>query len=307
MDITFSIVNQTITRTDQAAVVAGSRGYLYAAFSFSDDWHGLIKTAQFKRDDIVMDMLLVNDRCTVPRELLAKQGIIQVTVFGGDLITVNQAAIPVQPTGMSLANTPALLPTPSYYAQVVQALGVPGPQGPKGDKGDAGEMTIGTVTTLAPGEPATVTNSGTSTDAVLDIAIPAGYDGSAVPIDDASSAADRVLSASYIKGQLAEKANKAQEDWITPTLLNEWEIYSINFPVGYMKDEFGFVHVKGAVKNGTTRVVFILPSGYRPPNNCILNKIEITGVHIEITVLGEVRIQNYTSSPMSLQFSFKAV
>lgn len=138
MDITFSIVNQTITRTDQAAVVAGSRGYLYAAFSFSDDWHGLIKTAQFKRDDIVMDMLLVNDRCTVPWELLAKQGIIQVTVFGGDLITVNQAAIPVQPTGMSQANTPALLPTPSYYAQVIKALGKPGPKGDTGPKGETG-------------------------------------------------------------------------------------------------------------------------------------------------------------------------
>lgn len=83
------------------------------------------------------------------------------------------------------------LPTDTdYWAIIVQ-------------KGDAGEMTIGTVTTLAPGEPATVTNSGTSTDAVLNLGIPAGYDGSEVPIDDASTAADRVLSAGYIKGQLA--------------------------------------------------------------------------------------------------------
>ena len=67
------------------------------------------------------------------------------------------------------------LPTDTdYWAIVVQ-------------KGDTGEMTIGTVTTLDPGESATVTNIGTSTDAVLDIGIPAGYDGSAVPIDDASS------------------------------------------------------------------------------------------------------------------------
>ena len=193
MDITFSIANQTITRKDQATVVAGSRGYLYAAFSFSEDWHGLIKTAQFKRDDIVMDMLLVNDRCTVPWELLAKQGIIQVTVFGGDLITVNQAAIPVQPTGMSQANTPALLPTANYYAQVVQALGVPGPQGPQGVPGPQGPQ----------GDK--------------------GDDGSAVPIDDASTAGDRVLSAQYIKAQLS-----AIEDVALSRQLKYW-----NRPAAY--------------------------------------------------------------------------
>ena len=43
-----------------------------------------------------------------------------------------------------------------------------------GPKGDTGELAVGTVTTLAPGEDATVTNSGTSTDAVLDFGIPAG-------------------------------------------------------------------------------------------------------------------------------------
>ena len=64
----------------------------------------------------------------------------------------------------------------------------------------AGEMTIGAATTLDPGESATVTNIGTSTDAVLDIGIPAGYDGSAVPIDDASTAADPVIKEPILKG-----------------------------------------------------------------------------------------------------------
>lgn len=43
-----------------------------------------------------------------------------------------------------------------------------------GPKGDTGELAIGTVTTLAAGASATVTNSGTSTDAVLDFGLPAG-------------------------------------------------------------------------------------------------------------------------------------
>jgi hypothetical protein len=41
-------------------------------------------------------------------------------------------------------------------------------------KGDTGELVIGTVTTVTHGNPATVANSGTSTDAILDFDIPAG-------------------------------------------------------------------------------------------------------------------------------------
>jgi VCBS repeat-containing protein len=44
----------------------------------------------------------------------------------------------------------------------------------KGDKGDTGEMTVGTVTTVLFGEPPTITNIGTTTDAILDFEIPAG-------------------------------------------------------------------------------------------------------------------------------------
>jgi hypothetical protein len=40
-----------------------------------------------------MDMLLVDNRCMVPWELLSASGKIAVTVFGGNLITVNQAVI----------------------------------------------------------------------------------------------------------------------------------------------------------------------------------------------------------------------
>lgn len=44
----------------------------------------------------------------------------------------------------------------------------------KGEKGNTGEIAVGEVTTVAYTEPATVTNSGTSTDAVLDFDIPQG-------------------------------------------------------------------------------------------------------------------------------------
>jgi hypothetical protein len=50
-------------------------------------------------------------------------------------------------------------------------------QGERGEAGQAATITIGTVTTLPAGSQATVTNSGTSTDAVLNFGIPRGQDG----------------------------------------------------------------------------------------------------------------------------------
>ena len=54
------------------------------------------------------------------------------------------------------------------------------------------------------------------------------------------------------------------EDWIIPTLLNSWVKITTN-DVRYMKDAFGFVHIRGEIMGGTNAVeVFTLPVGYRP-------------------------------------------
>lgn len=62
-------------------------------------------------------------------------------------------------------------------------------KGPKGDKGDTGDtgsrgagatVTIGSITTTAYGGNASVTNSGTETDAVLDFVLPQGAPGETV-------------------------------------------------------------------------------------------------------------------------------
>lgn len=55
--------------------------------------------------------------------------------------------------------------------------GEDGKDGEDGDDGKAATVRIGTVTTLEPGSMATVTNSGTTTDAVLNFGIPRGADG----------------------------------------------------------------------------------------------------------------------------------
>ena len=57
-------------------------------------------------------------------------------------------------------------------------------------RGEAATITIGNVTTSAPGTPATVTNRGTSSAAVLDFVLPRGKDGAdgGVTVDDTLSA-----------------------------------------------------------------------------------------------------------------------
>lgn len=64
------------------------------------------------------------------------------------------------------------------------AEGATGPQGPQGATGATGQsanISIGTVTTLSAGSEATVVNSGTSMDAVLDFGIPQGATGATGP------------------------------------------------------------------------------------------------------------------------------
>lgn len=58
----------------------------------------------------------------------------------------------------------------------------------------------------------------------------------------------------------------AQQAWQSPTFQNGWINYGSSFETaGYMKDELGFVHLKGMVKNGTAgAAIFTLPVGYRP-------------------------------------------
>lgn len=52
--------------------------------------------------------------------------------------------------------------------------------------------------------------------------------------------------------------------FIAPTLINSWVNYGSGFNIaGYIKDIFGFVHLRGLVRNGSG-AIFTLPAGYRP-------------------------------------------
>jgi hypothetical protein len=64
-------------------------------------------------------------------------------------------------------------------------------------------------------------------------------------------------------------AKKQQETWHDLGLVNGWvNVGDGNATAQYMKDEMGFVHIKGYIKGGLTAygnwIAYPLPSGYRP-------------------------------------------
>lgn len=125
MQLEFNVNEQIITHTNpEKKVVANSQNYLYAKFTFSEDWLGVKKTALFKKVDIyskatgkAYKMLLENDMCRVPHEVIENPAF-QVSVFGGDRITANRAEIVVIKSGYEEGTTPEE-PTPDIYTQIL--------------------------------------------------------------------------------------------------------------------------------------------------------------------------------------------
>lgn len=117
MYLRFNVESQHLTRTDRSIVVARSENYLKAKFDFSPDWDGVTKTGVFTNGGRVYNVILDNDECFVPTEVIRK-GCFTVSVFGGDLITADVVTIRVEPSGYEIGGSPEP-PTPEVYEQVI--------------------------------------------------------------------------------------------------------------------------------------------------------------------------------------------
>ena len=116
--------------------------------------------------------------------------------------------------------------------------------------------------------------------------------------------------------ELNKKANKTQEAWITPTLLNGWYAIRPLEPPQYMKDEFGFVHFRGAISKGasaTSNVAFKLPTRYCPNVQTSFGIPEIAvspkSLAVSISVSGNVDFAGAASNSWYAisSITFKAV
>ena len=95
---TFDIKNQTISRTDNFHPVSGSRNYLTAKFSFSEDWTDTEKTALFRvmpDGETLRSSIDATGICDVPEAVLdgSWPRVLTVSVVGtgdGKRITTNR-------------------------------------------------------------------------------------------------------------------------------------------------------------------------------------------------------------------------
>ena len=107
------------------------------------------------------------------------------------------------------------------------AKGDTGPRGPQGEKGTNATVYVGTTSTLNPGSQATVYNSGTDSNAVLNFGIPKGDKGDTGPMptiaQTTGQAIDQVMSQKATTDALNTKqatitnSNKLSADLVTDT------------------------------------------------------------------------------------------
>ena len=98
---------------------------------------------------------------------------------------------------------------------------------------------------------------------------------------------DGVKAIQTIETLYQEKANKTQEAWITPSLLNGFTSISVDRTVQYMKDQLGFVHFRGDLEPTykSSDVAFTLPDGYPPSRTMFWDK---KSGHLAVTNEGGV-------------------
>ena len=114
MDIKFNVDNTVLTRVDDTPLVEGTMNYLYAVFEFTAEWENMPKTVVFSHEDELEQVILKDDKCLIPTEII-KPTQFEVTVYSGNKLITNKYTVNVY------TNYPEHPPepTPNVYEQIV--------------------------------------------------------------------------------------------------------------------------------------------------------------------------------------------
>jgi len=157
MNINVTIKEKVATVSGSPVIICGNSDYT-VTFTFDSEWDNLpVKQVRFSwylnGEKQFTDVTFTGNTVAVPT--LSDITALYVGVFAGDLHTTTPAKIICRYSALCGSGTKML----------------------KGETGDAATVDVGTVTTVAPGTEAEVTNVGTRGAAVLDFKIPAGQPG----------------------------------------------------------------------------------------------------------------------------------
>ena len=126
MNLTFTIQNQTIIRTDCNRPAANSHEYLYVQADFSDDWDGTEKSCiVYAPDDqnVQMEANKTGELWVIPSSLITEAGfyLTFVGISGDQTITTDRRFIEVKPSGWQPGSMPEDR-EPSKYEQIAREL-----------------------------------------------------------------------------------------------------------------------------------------------------------------------------------------
>lgn len=213
-ELNFQVNGQIISYNDgDVTPVANSLNYIKAVFHFNEEWDGLIKTSIWKKGETTYSALIGLDD-TIENVNWLTEGEWEVSVWGGDLITVNTALVLVQPSGFDSGSIPPD-PTESIYQQLIalaeETLAIA--EGVRADA-DAGEFTpdidIDVSVDDTVGTPSVeVTKTGTALEPHYDIAF-SGLKGATGTFDSATASVDnQVGTPSVVVTMSGEPSNRS--------------------------------------------------------------------------------------------------
>ncbi len=119
--ISFIIKDGKLMEVPSKSLGQYSRNEVYACFTLDREWADLSPiTAQFENGENCYDAILdENNECQVPWEVLRNEGILYVTLYGGDLLVSEPAKVRIYAAGRIGANVPTKA-SPGVYQYIVE-------------------------------------------------------------------------------------------------------------------------------------------------------------------------------------------
>lgn len=117
-------INGQVATCDQPYVLTSSAQVLTAVFEFDEHWDGMMKTAIFTRNGVTKNVILTENKCLVPSDVIKNGGFV-VSVLGivGDqiLTTTNQCAVMLNLSGY-LPGLTLNKPAEDVYMQIINMM-----------------------------------------------------------------------------------------------------------------------------------------------------------------------------------------
>ena len=131
VNVCFQVDGQHLKCLDKRLIASGSKNYLNAVFTFSQDWEGMCKTAIFIRNGVKKCKLLVEDQCVIPWEVIQQGGFVLslVGMRDGSVVTTGEGRFDLQTTAVPVlvshgyeAGKSIEPPTEDVYEQIIDML-----------------------------------------------------------------------------------------------------------------------------------------------------------------------------------------